>query len=182
MMVRFHLTVLMLHPGAAAKHSVLGLHLWRHGCSHVDVPGVLPMLLSLFFAEPWSGILFHAETIQRWFLLALMVGKAALVLDHRCCGGRNPGCLLRFWSEFEDQRTGTGYTVTSSFLACFLLPGGFAALALLTVAYLCVPFCFLDFCGSGGEYFLPTDWWPTCQSCVLTPKARRHRTLCQSSV
>ena len=50
--------------------------------------GFLPMLLSLFFSKPWSSIVFHAETIQRWFLLALIFGKSTLVLDHWCGGGQ----------------------------------------------------------------------------------------------
>eukprot|EP00439_Symbiodinium_sp_Y106_P066383 s1784_g10.t2 len=96
--------------------------------------GFLPMFLSLFFSEPWSSIVFHAETIQRWFLLSLIIGKAALVLDTWCGGG------------------------------------SFAALGLLAIAYISLPFCFENLCGYGGEYVLPTDWWPTCQACVLTPK------------
>ncbi|CAE7700762.1 SLC24A1 [Symbiodinium sp. CCMP2456] len=96
--------------------------------------GFLPMFLSVFFSEPWSSIVFHAETIQRWFLLSLIIGKAALVLD-TWCG-----------------------------------EGSFAALGLLAVAYISLPFCFENLCGYGGEYVLPTDWWPTCQACVLTPK------------
>ena len=52
-----------------------------------DAPGFLPMFLSLFFSEPWSRIVFHAETIQRWFLLSLIIGKAALVLDTWCGKG-----------------------------------------------------------------------------------------------
>ena len=50
------------------------------------------MLLSLFLAEPWSSFVFHAETIQRWFLLALMVGKATLVVDEVFRGGNKLLC------------------------------------------------------------------------------------------
>lgn len=95
------------------------------------------MIISQVFQPPWSDIIFHAETVQRWFLLALLLGRATLV------GG--------LWS-------GAGPVLQLMSLLCF---------------FLLVPCCFscgMDWCQSGGEYFLPTDWWPHCRSCLMTPK------------
>ena len=55
------------------------------------------------------------------------------------------------------------------------LRGPMVQLVPLLSLYLLVPSCFscgLDWCQAGGEYFLPTDWWPECRSCLMTPKAR----------
>ena len=40
------------------------------------------MLLSQLFDPPLSDIVFHAETVQRWFLLALLIGRATLAGGH----------------------------------------------------------------------------------------------------
>jgi len=56
------------------------------------------------------------------------------------------------------------------------LRGPMLQLVPLLCLYLLVPSCFscgLDWCQAGGEYFLPTDWWPECRSCLMTPKARQ---------
>ena len=55
------------------------------------------------------------------------------------------------------------------------LGGPVLQLISLLCFFLLVPSCFscgMDWCQSGGEYFLPTDWWPHCRSCLMTPKAR----------
>jgi len=96
-----------------------------------------PMILSQFFHSPWNDMIFYAETVQRWFLLALFLGRAILV------GG------------------------------CWCGAGPMLQLVPLLCLYLLVPSCFscgLDWCQAGGEYFLPTDWWPECRSCLMTPK------------
>eukprot|EP00438_Fugacium_kawagutii_P010344 Skav210915 [mRNA] locus=scaffold4127:11132:29640:+ [translate_table: standard] len=41
--------------------------------------GFFPMIISQLFDAPWNDIIFHAETVQRWFLLALLLGRATLV-------------------------------------------------------------------------------------------------------
>jgi len=43
-------------------------------------------------------------------------------------------------------------------------------LALLVIMLLLVPPCFEDLCGHGGEFLLPTDWWPKCAACLVSPK------------
>ena len=43
------------------------------------VAGFFPMIISQVFPSPWSDIIFHAETVQRWFLLALLLGRATIV-------------------------------------------------------------------------------------------------------
>ena len=43
------------------------------------VAGFFPMIISQVFQSPWSDIIFHAETVQRWFLLALLLGRATIV-------------------------------------------------------------------------------------------------------
>mmetsp|Transcript_68085 Transcript_68085/g.221691 ORF Transcript_68085/g.221691 Transcript_68085/m.221691 type:complete len:442 (-) Transcript_68085:369-1694(-) len=96
--------------------------------------GFFPYIVAAFVPAPWNGIVSKAETIERWFLLTIIIGKSYLVLA---------------------QRLGIPKTIQLAFL--------------LAVFFL-VPSCLWDFCGHGGELFLPTDWWPKCQSCFLTPK------------
>ena len=59
------------------------------------VAGFFPMIISEVFQPPWSDIIFHAETVQRWFLLALLLGRATLV------GG--------LWSGAGNQPSGWGH-------------------------------------------------------------------------
>ncbi|CAJ1362350.1 unnamed protein product [Effrenium voratum] len=94
--------------------------------------GAFPMLLSCCFSPPLDSIVYHAETVQRWFLLSLLLGKATLVAGH--------------WSGGV----------------------GLAQLCMLCILVFMPP-CFVDF-GASGRYLLPTEWWPTSQSCLLTPK------------
>jgi len=43
-------------------------------------------------------------------------------------------------------------------------------LLLLLAAFVLVPPCLGNLCGMGGEYLLPTDWWPRCSACIVMPK------------
>lgn len=96
--------------------------------------GALPMVISLFCPSPWDGYVFRAETIYRWFLLALFLGKAYLVAADR----------LRIPPSVQ--------------------------LGLLAALLVSMPPCVAELCGAGGEYLLPTDWWPKCTACLLVPK------------
>lgn len=96
--------------------------------------GLLPMALSFLCPAQLDEYVFKAETIQRWFLLVLVLGKAVLVVSHRIG-----------------------------------VPSGLQV-AILLVLLVMMPGCWAELCGRGGEYLLPTDWWPTCTACALTPK------------
>ena len=56
--------------------------------------GLFPMILSECFGQPWNEIVFHAETVQRWFLLSLLLGKAVLVGASRCGAGTQSRLLM----------------------------------------------------------------------------------------
>lgn len=46
------------------------------------------MILSTCLEQPWSSLVFRAETVQRWFLLALFLGKAAFAAGQWCKAGQ----------------------------------------------------------------------------------------------
>ena len=74
---------------------------------HPDPPvaGFFPMIISQVFQSPWSDIIFHAETVQRWFLLALLLGRATLV-GGLWSGAGNQPTLLWGWGHGMGSQNG----------------------------------------------------------------------------
>ena len=69
------------------------------------VAGFFPMIISQVFQPPWSDIIFHAETVQRWFLLALLLGRATLV-GGLWSGAGNQPTLLWGWGHGMGSQNG----------------------------------------------------------------------------